>query len=119
MSLGIFDMPDSIPGGTMYLGRTTQSIGVLNTGTPFVGRHDAAIVGESAHVVGCSHLAWVGSDSMDVGVKLSIAAHEHLQGHGTGNIGQFRQTLSIMEDQCLNGGHHLGTIDQGQTLPSF
>jgi hypothetical protein len=102
--------------GPVDLGGAAQGVGILDPGAAFVGRDDLTGFGQAEHVLRGHQLARVGTDLVDARVELAVGAHEHFQGHGAGDVRHLGQAHGVVHHQGADGGHHLGAVDQGQSL---
>ena len=112
----IAGMHHSILTGAVYLGRTTQGVGILDACAALMGKNDLAVAGQAQHVVCRSHLAGMRADLMDAGIEFRIAAHEHFQAHGTSDVGQLGQPNGIVYHQAGDAGHYLGAVYEGEAF---
>jgi len=101
---------------TVDLRHAPHTVGVLHLGTIGVRLHDLAIGQQSAQVGGTGDLAGMRADGVYPRVERFQRTFRRLDGHGTGDVGDFPQLSGANQRVGKDGRADLRAVDERQPL---
>ena len=105
---------DGVLGGTVNLGSTTETVGVLNVF--FVAGDDLAALGVATDGGGSFELSFVGTHHVKALVEGLDAAIESVEAEGEEHVCLTAETLGFENTPHSVAAHELGAVEKGETF---